>query len=75
MHIFVNKINQCLCHVSEYQSVSEKNSHHFLLCVVAFEHFWVLFYFFYEKVKIYFKETKASMYMLSNFVATNHKDF
>ena len=42
MHIFVNKMNQRLCHVSECQLVSEKNSHHFLLCSVAFERFWFL---------------------------------
>lgn len=41
-HIFVNKINQCLCQVSECQSISEKNSQYFLLCVVTFERFLFL---------------------------------
>ena len=41
-HILVNKINQCLCQVSECQSISEKNSQYFLLCVVTFERFLFL---------------------------------
>ena len=75
MHIFVNKINQCLCHVSEYQSVSEKNSHRFLLCVVAFEYFWVLFFLFLWKSQNLFQGNQSIYVYAVQFFATNHKDF
>lgn len=69
MHIFVNKINQRLYRVSECQSVSEKNSHHFLLCIVVFEHFWVLIAIYisnFNRDKCIISWTKGSENISSN---------